>query len=465
MFQASVFQASDFQASDFQAGVWADPRSMSASMSIPSNDLMRDRPWSSSPDRLSVWVQLYVVLAFLMTSSSFYAVFADPATVTNTTSRASNNPTYMLLWLTLYAATGVMFMLSLTRGLHSSLLTALPTIALAVASTIWSVTPLSTLFYSCMLTANIMIGYVLARHAPPAAMLDLIGRTLCVLLVTSLLLFMFAPKLAATERFGGGWIGSMEMYGVFAHKSDAGYYLATLILILVIAPFRAMGSILRAVLIGLAFFGILLSNSATALVGALGCSASVYALARAGRWQGRLTAGATALLVMLSVLLPYLEPFGVGAAAEAVGRDPQLTGRGPIWESARTFIAERPFFGFGYMGFFDNGPYSPAQRVWLYFEWFKTPNFHNSALEYTIYLGVTGLFVYLLSLAGAFAVAWNGTIAPQIRMLMWALLMLFVLSATIDVTLMRHNHFSTAFMFYCLFCAQTRYDERTGQPA
>ena len=411
------------------------------------------------------WMQAYAALAFLMTSSSFYVIlFADLDHESVSGSRATSNPYYMLLWLSLYAATGIAFLVSLSRGLHTSVVTALPTIALIFASTLWSVAPSLTLFYSCMLTANILIGYVLSRHFAPAALLDLLGRMLCALLVASLILFVAVPDLSTTDRYGGGWLSNLQLHGVFAHKSDAGYYFAMLLLILFFAPIRSMGATARVAFIGLTVLAILLSNSATALLAALVLGGLVLLLGRAGRWQGPLMIGAAVLLVVISIALPYMDLVDLGAAASAVGRDPQLTGRGPIWRSAKEFVSYRPFLGYGYSAFFDVGPYSPAQRVWEQIAWFKTPHFHNSGLEILIALGVAGVFVYLWSLAGAFAVAWNDTIEPRVRLLAWALLMLFVTSAVFDFTLMKHNNFATAFMFYCLFSAQTRFGGQNSAP-
>jgi O-antigen ligase len=123
---------------------------------------------------------------------------------------------------------------------------------------------------------------------------------------------------------------------------------------------------------------------------------------------------------------------------------------------APDFILERPWFGFGYGGFFDQNPYSRVWDLWAAAEWFFTPNFHNSALDVTIALGVVGLAAYIAVLLKAGAVHDNRGLGRSAEVLAAAVVLMAVGSAT-DFQLMRHNALPTVLMFYAFLVSGRRY--------
>ena len=141
-----------------------------------------------------------------------------------------------------------------------------------------------------------------------------------------------------------------------------------------------------------------------------------------------------------------------------VGRESTLTGRVPIWNLGLTFFYQKPLLGYGYGGFFDLSTYSPAWQLWKEFTYFKTPHFHNSAIEMLTSLGIIGLAGYVVLLACAFTVFGNRTIARDSTDLIAGLMILFVISAAFDFTIMKHNAFATALLAYTCVAAQRRYD-------
>jgi O-antigen ligase len=398
-------------------------------------------------------VTAYALLAVLMTTSAFYGVFADPE-ITASTSKASGNSAYALLWLLLYGTTALLLGRGLLlRGLHPRALAALPLMGLIVASALWSAGAGTTVFYGGMLCANVLIAYVLAQELTLATMTELLARVLAVLLMLSLAAFVVTPELAASERWGGGWLTSSQLHGVFAHKSDAAYYFGMLLLILMFAPHLRLVRGLRVALVMLALLAIVLANSATALAGVVVIAALATAMNRYPQLHSLIMAIAAASAIALSVLVPFLD---IGFTAALVGRDEELTGRADIWASAPHFMATRPLLGYGYYGFFDTGPDSPARQLWDRSEWFKTPHFHNSALDTAISLGAIGLLLYVIVLSQALGVARSHAIALRERTLLGSLMLLLTISATFDFTFMRHNSFATTFLFFCLFSARGR---------
>ncbi len=77
----------------------------------------------------------------------------------------------------------------------------------------------------------------------------------------------------------------------------------------------------------------------------------------------------------------------------ALGRDPTLSGRTNLWEIAIEKISERPWLGYGYLGFWLEG--GEAEVIWKE-EGYKPPHGHNGYINTAVDLGLVGLFLFLL---------------------------------------------------------------------
>lgn len=405
-------------------------------------------------------VILFAVLAVLMTMSAFYYFYGgfavgdmvegpDPSP---SAPLAKDNRLYQALWLLLLGSTAALLVHALlTRGVHASILYAAPIVVWSLLSAVWSVNSTNTLFYATMLAANLAIGYVLAEHLSPQRFLAIFGWVLAALVLGSLLLYLAAPDIASTARYGGsGLIGGRQMHGVFAHKADAGYYSAMLLVMLLIGVGPRLGRLARAFLVLAAIASVVLSNSSTALAASVVVVALAITLQNAGRWRNIAIIGVALSVIAFSFLVPMV---GLGSVTEVLNRDAGLTGRVPIWASGLEFMGRKPWLGYGYQAFFDAGKYSPAWELWARLVYFRAPDFHNTSIDIGVSLGVIGLALYVLLLTRAFFVAFNRHIDMNVRVVLVALLTLLVFTATADFTLMKHNHFSTLLMAYCAFAA------------
>lgn len=82
----------------------------------------------------------------------------------------------------------------------------------------------------------------------------------------------------------------------------------------------------------------------------------------------------------------------------AIGRDPTLTGRTPLWHAVLHEIGKRPFLGYGYTAFW----YSPeGDRVHAALGWLPMHS-HDGYLETTLALGLVGLVLLLFGLVANF---------------------------------------------------------------
>ncbi len=84
---------------------------------------------------------------------------------------------------------------------------------------------------------------------------------------------------------------------------------------------------------------------------------------------------------------------------ELIGRDATMTGRTDLWNEARGLFWERPFFGLGAEGFWQQGS---GHAEDLLIEFIKGErerfSFHNSYFEILVHLGAIGLFILLPSM-------------------------------------------------------------------
>lgn len=143
----------------------------------------------------------------------------------------------------------------------------------------------------------------------------------------------------------------------------------------------------------------------------------------------------TYLFVSASVALVTLFLLDPGGLFEALGRDPSLTGRVPLWAAMLRIIAERPWLGHGFGGFWVVS--SPdVQYLWLQFPW-QPPGSHDGYLDMMVDLGAVGLAVLvwiLLFMSYRTVTAMMAGTLPTAR-LVW-LFMVIVICMNLDETVL-----------------------------
>ena len=164
---------------------------------------------------------------------------------------------------------------------------------------------------------------------------------------------------------------------------------------------------LAMLVIPIAFYGIMMSGSATSLVFAV--VGSPFLIMMGSVWQGVAKVKSLSLLIMAAGFAVLLS--GVLAAATLfasgpvegflamLGKDTTLTGRTELWSVAGDLIAERPFLGVG-MGGFWRPSVGEAQSLLMQFYKAQdaTFSFHNSYLDMIVHLGFVGFFLFVIGL-------------------------------------------------------------------
>jgi exopolysaccharide production protein ExoQ len=401
---------------------------------------------------------LYIFLAIALGTNAIFFVFASterPNPGDLPISTGGNYFGYVALWVGLWLWTALYQAVRLyRRGLDWSLIFAAPVVLLILTSSLWSVSPSTTLYFGSMLTANILVAHAMATMAHPRLFIRILLWALGLSLVLSLLLLVINPDIAAATRYGGGWLSGIEFNGVFAHKSAAGYHFGLLLIALVLGFSQYSRPRLELAIGAATLVALFMTNSATGFAGAVLISLAFLAERLLRLKQPVIIVTVAIACVVTAAASPFVD---IGSAAGLVGRDSGLTGRSQIWPAGITAFLERPILGFGYYGFFYPGDFSPVWTVWNADPYFKTPHFHNTVLDLAVSFGIVGLAVYAYTLWVAFAAIRNKSLDLETRQNIIALLSMMVLSSAFDFTMMFHNSFATIILFYCFFVSQTTY--------
>jgi exopolysaccharide production protein ExoQ len=117
----------------------------------------------------------------------------------------------------------------------------------------------------------------------------------------------------------------------------------------------------------------------------------------------KLFAGVMGALAVAAVALFVLANHDtlLAAALSDTGKDPTLTGRTDLWAIGREFIAERPWLGVGFHGFWVRG-YAPAEQLWAMFGQPSGAgfNFHDLYISNTVELGFIGIAIEVAMIYG-----------------------------------------------------------------
>ncbi len=203
--------------------------------------------------------------------------------------------------------------------------------------------------------------------------------------------------------------------GIFAHKNMLGAKMLLLWLSALCVAFDPwMRLWVRSVALSLAllaFFLILASHSATALVLAVLIATMIIGFYFfAGRGAQTPVDRAAIGLIILGVLGIAI-PFALSATAESpisillqkLGKSSTLTGRTELWDYAKDVIRQRPVIGHGSGGFWRYEENDLVRQIFA--EFHKSPNqvfsFHNSFYEVAVHFGWIGLGLTTLTLGWA----------------------------------------------------------------
>lgn len=335
--------------------------------------------------RFALWEPVAAALCLAQFSEPLFAAVAQSQGLTEPPgyARLAFIPVYIFLGWAVFRHRG--HALSTVRAVP--LLMAL--LALAFASTLWSIDSGATLRRSVWLALTMMFGLYLGWRYSWRMLLEILAGAFAVLILGSFALGILAPSIGRMSvEHPGAWCG------LWTHKNTLGGIMALGVAVGVGAALAApeRWRLWLGVALG-AFVLVLLSTSMTALiasllgVGVIGAGIAV----RRGPMQAIVMSCAALVAIALGAVALFLAP---DLLVGMIGRDLSLTGRTDIWDAAMPAVSAHPWLGYGYFAFWlpDNGPaYWVRQMV----QW-EVASAHSGWLELALGLGQVGIALFAL---------------------------------------------------------------------
>jgi O-antigen ligase len=274
-------------------------------------------------------------------------------------------------------------------------------VGLALASFAWSDSPSVTLRRSVALALTTVLGVYLATAFSRSELAALVSWTLLGLVVLSAAFALLHPALGIDALHGSVW------RGIFTMKNELGRVAALGAVVWFLRALTRDRTLVAIVSAAVCVYVLVQTGSKTALVVVV-FTAGFCLILPALRAHVSIAVPATAMTAIGALLASQWLMNNAGAVATSLGRDATLTGRSGIWSAVWPLAEERPWFGYGYSGFW-RGVDGPSGQVWAIVE-VPTPHAHNGLLDLFLQLGALGVFAFLLAFA---ALLWRALRAAR----------------------------------------------------
>ena len=275
-------------------------------------------------------------------------------------------------------------------------------IGVVMLSPFWSNTPGETWGEIVPLLRITLFSLYLAARYSFKEILQLMGWAMGIAAGLSLL---FGALLPSYGVMGRGYIGQSQDWthegswrGIYVHKVVLGSMMSLSILLsFYLASWKNALRPLALVALPMAAIALVMSTTKAAL-GALVAVFLCIPVYRAFRWKTKylatfLSIGLPAMGALLAVVVGNAD-----SLFQAIGKDTTLSGRTEIWPLVIKNISQRPWFGYGYDSFWQNGWEGPAANVWVYLpRGFEPPHAHNGFLDILLSFGLVGFAIFLLN--------------------------------------------------------------------
>lgn len=274
----------------------------------------------------------------------------------------------------------------------------------AVLSTSWSEIPGQAAWRSMLFLGTTLFGVYLGRRFEGDALVWVTLAAMSCGVAASMVVVWLRPDRGVMQREGGFWAG------IYFNRNSLAPVAALAIVCAVVLMARAVGArlVLAAGAFGLAAVVLAETQARTALAALVGSLAvflvgSVLIRGRRAGYSGLVVAAAASSMIAGAFVAGTLL---FDRAISAVGVDPTLDNRTPLWNFVRMEIGLRPVQGYGFYSYWVD----PGNRLrllgWLVWE---PPSAHNGFLEVALGLGYVGLI--LLGVALVWAIVRTGRIA------------------------------------------------------
>ena len=401
---------------------------------------------------LEKWFTIFS-LFFLTEALRFASLYVDPDPKADAAPTSNPlDPVMSLLQFGIYAVT--IFLLlsrsksSIRTAIRSPIVWFLPVMALM--SFLWSDFSALSLQKGITTIQTTYFGVYMASRFSLKQQLQMLAWTLGIVAILSVLFTLGFPGAGIEAGANAGaWRGPFAQKNVLARLAVLG---AIVFLLLALDSRRhrywLWGGLSLSVLL------ILMTGSKTALLLFL-TIVTLLPLYKALRRKDTIVIPLVITLVLFVGSIALIIVGNWENILFGLGRDPTLSGRTTLWEVAIDKIAERPWLGYGYQGFWQEG--GGAEVIWQA-EGYKPPHAHNGFINMALDLGLIGLFLFLMTIVVTYlrAIPWLRSGKTTIELWPIFYVTFFFMYNTSENTIIAHNS-----IFWALLIAVSLSIKRT----
>lgn len=375
--------------------------------------------------------------------------------------RAGESALFRGVWLLLYILLAFHIAIDLSRFAHVMLRSHLYLIfvGLAVVSLMLGSDPANSFLKFAMYVLTTIFSAWVAMTCPVDRFVDTLFRIGIAVLIVHIALFPLIGSQWDYDPLHRLTVLGTEAYaGVFGHKNLAGAFFSLMVLIcfvrMLAGPRSQFGWSL--LLMMCHFVALAAAGSAGSLISVLATIAVTFGvlltvLGRRGvasiYWLG------LAFLALVLLAVPSGDLYAL------VGRSGNLTGRSFLWSVWPYFFWQHPWLGYGFSGFFNELPNSPASELTQMAPWnTEFGSFENSYLDALLQFGLLGGGVYVLLVVRAL---WNTIVFTFERrgrywLAPFAMLVFILITSVNDSSQLLHNYVGCVLVFWCYFGPEVR---------
>lgn len=351
-------------------------------------------PIQSSP--VSLVERVFVVASILLFARALIPLLRTGAG-NNVTPSAAGDAGMRLVFIAVYAITGLFVLIHLQSFIHSMLRDKwlLAASLLPIVSTFWATNSSITLRRGAAFMLTTMFGLYVASRFSLREQLRLLAVAMTISLAASLIFVLFFPEYGIMSGYlTGSW------RGIYTQKNDLGRMLDLSIIafiLLALAHGRRIG--LAWIGVATALVVLPLTHSSGALVVAVALI-SLLPLVRIVQRSNTLAAPMLIALILAGAALGFVAFGDSTPLVGALGETQSWAGRTSLWSFLFGMIRRHPFLGYGY-GSFWLGWNGPSAEVWSAFPWMPGLA-HNGLIDLWLDLGLLGVGLMTASVVTAY---------------------------------------------------------------
>ncbi|MBD2410733.1 polymerase [Nostoc calcicola FACHB-389] len=358
-----------------------------------------------------------------------------------------------IIFSSIYIVTYLLLILRWKKTLYilSKGISFYPIFIMAALSIIWSAEPSTTLKNSFTLINSSVFGMYFASRYSLKQQIHLLAWTFGIVIVSSFIFAIALPKYGIQSD-----LGSTTWRGVFTHKNGLGGRMVISSIVFFILGYENKRHRWRWLFwtgFSLSILLLLLSGSASSLL-ILFTIMLAFFLFQVWRWPYEFMIPTLVTIATVSQILYFLLSNGADVVFAAIGKDATLTGRTQLWPLVMDMIWKRPWFGYGYGGFWQ-GWNGESAYIWLNVG-FPANHAHNGYLTICLDLGFFGLALFFLGFWRSYLQGLTWVRLSKTAFDIWPLLYMtyIILASLTESALLESNSFN--WIMYVAVCLSVK---------